>query len=61
MDALLPNVKIKEVVTDAHPQITALLSKQNLCAILFEVLTSILSFFFFFFADPEHGRMLLKV
>ncbi|XP_041944101.1 uncharacterized protein LOC121706417 isoform X2 [Alosa sapidissima] len=29
MDALLPNVKIKEVVTDAHPQITALLNPER--------------------------------
>lgn len=41
MDALLPNVTIKEVATDAHPQINALQSKQNLCAVLFEVLTFI--------------------
>ncbi|KAG1927355.1 hypothetical protein F2P79_024293 [Pimephales promelas] len=29
MDALLPNVKIKEVVTDAHPQIMALLNPER--------------------------------
>lgn len=28
MDALLPEIHISEVVTDAHPQISALLSKE---------------------------------
>lgn len=33
MDALLPEIHITEVVTDAHPQITALLGKENGCKI----------------------------
>ena len=34
MDVLLQEIPVKEVVTDAHPQITALLSKENGCIIL---------------------------
>lgn len=31
MDAILPEIHVTEVVIDAHPQITALLSKDNVC------------------------------
>lgn len=33
MDALLPEIHISEVVTEAHPHISALLSKENGCNI----------------------------
>lgn len=44
MDSLLSDLKVKEVVTDAHPQISALLSEFTLCCDMFLLLCAIIYF-----------------
>ena len=63
MDALIQEIHVTEVVTDAHPQISALLSKEN----SLDVLSGAMAFLFssgncvitkaiLFVTDPVRGR-----
>jgi len=45
MDSLIQEIPVKEVVTDAHPQISALLGKDK----FLDVISRAIDFFFFFY------------